>query len=310
VHIEHAKTEPSERTWPGRIFEDPTLSYEEAMLGFVAASQEQANQNQTAGPSEPTEQATARAAKRAIRREEAQLRDERRVVREKRKLQDAAWRAVRAQRKATVQAYQALSRQERCQRRAAKQAQDLQWQAVRAQHRALLAERQVEDQAWREARRLFRERWAELPANTVWIAILVVVDNCTRQCLGLPLFVAGVNVTADVVAEALSALLPAELQFLISDRGTHFKANTFKVRFLSESFLHVYIARHRPQSNSIAERFIRTLKEWLERKPWNDDQEVAALLAQFHSEYNDRPHQGLPIPGLSPNEFANRFWLL
>lgn len=310
VHIQHAKAEPSERTWPGRIFEDPTLSYEEAMLSFVAASQERENQTQTADPSEPTEQATARAAKRAIRLEEAQLRDERRVVREKRKLEDAAWRAVRAQRKATVQAYQALPKQERRQHRAAKEAQDMQWQAARAQHRALLVERQVEDHAWREARCLFRERWAELPAATVWIAILVVVDNCTRQCLGMPLFVAGVHVTADVVAEALSVLLPAELQFLISDRGTHFKANTFKIHFLSETFLHVYIARQRPQSNSIAERFIRTLKEWLERKSWNDDQELAALLELFHSEYNDRPHQGLPIPGLSPNEFANRIWLL
>jgi len=27
-------------------------------------------------------------------------------------------------------------------------------------------------------------------------------------------------------------------------------------------------------------------------------------------EYNDRPHQGLPIPGLSPNEYAKRIWLV
>jgi hypothetical protein len=27
-------------------------------------------------------------------------------------------------------------------------------------------------------------------------------------------------------------------------------------------------------------------------------------------EYNNRPHQGLGLPGLSPNEFANRIWLL
>jgi hypothetical protein len=26
--------------------------------------------------------------------------------------------------------------------------------------------------------------------------------------------------------------------------------------------------------------------------------------------YNDRPHQGLGIPGLSPNEFADRIWLM
>ena len=39
-------------------------------------------------------------------------------------------------------------------------------------------------------------------------------------------------------------------------------------------------------------------------KSWNDDIQLDALFAQFLTQYNDRPHQGLPIPGLSPNEFA------
>jgi transposase InsO family protein len=293
------------------VFEDPTLTYEEAMLDFVAASQERANQAQEESQSELlTDQAAARAAKRALHREERQLRDERRRVRGKRKLEDAAWREIRAKRKVAVQACQVLSKEERRRQREAKQAHDAQWRTARTQRRALMAARQAEDEAWREARRLFRDRWAELPANTVWMAVLVVIDNCTRQCLGLPLFVAGVNVTAEVVTEALYVLLPPELRFLISDRGTHFTANTFKKRILSETFIHVYTARHRPQSNSIAERFVRTLKEWLETKSWTDEQLLAVLLQQFHQEYNDRPHQGLAIPGLSPNEFAKRIWLL
>jgi transposase InsO family protein len=40
-----------------------------------------------------------------------------------------------------------------------------------------------------------------------------------------------------------------------------------------------------------------------------DDTQLAALLDQFLAEYNHHPHQGLPIPRLSPNEFANRIWL-
>ena len=66
------------------------------------------------------------------------------------------------------------------------------------------------------------------------------------------------------------------------------------------------IAKHRPQSNGIAERFVRTLKEWLKDKTWGNIQELKELIEILIIEYNDRPHQGLPITGLSPNEFANR----
>ena len=149
----------------------------------------------------------------------------------------------------------------------------------------------------------------ELPLVTTWIAILVVTDNCTRQCLGLPLFVAGNNVTAELVVAALRCLLPPQLQFLISDRGTHFTAQVFQQLAKKENFIHVPIARHRPQSNGIAERFVRTLKEWLADKSWQSEQELGQLVNQFLAEYNNRPHQGLPIPGLSPNELAKRIWL-
>lgn len=151
---------------------------------------------------------------------------------------------------------------------------------------------------------------ALLPVVTAWIAILVVTDNGTRQCLGLPLFVAGPKVTAEMVVDALRTLLPAELQFLISDRGVHFTAQVLQELARSEGFIHVVIARHRPQSNGIAERFVRTLKEWLATRSWHDDQELLELLTEFRAEYNDRPHQGLAIPGLSPNEFAKRIWLM
>jgi transposase InsO family protein len=113
-----------------------------------------------------------------------------------------------------------------------------------------------------------------------------------------------------MVVEALTVLLPPELQFLITDRGTHFTANIFEQLADGHDFIHVLIARHRPQSNGIAERFVRTLKEWLADKSWQSDQQLAQLLTNFMAEYNDRPHRGLPTPGLSPNEFANRTWLL
>jgi transposase InsO family protein len=170
-------------------------------------------------------------------------------------------------------------------------------------------QRQQEDAQWRAQRQQLRQRLDGLPVISAWIAILVITDNCTRQCLGLPLFVAGAKVTADMVVTALRALLPAELQFLISDRGVHFTAQVFQQLAREEQFIHVLIARHRPESNGIAERFVRTLKEWLADKPWASDEELAVWLAQFWAEYNDRPHQGIGIPGLSPSEFADRIWL-
>jgi hypothetical protein len=42
---------------------------------------------------------------------------------------------------------------------------------------------------------------------------------------------------------------------------------------------------------------------------WNDVEALRLCLLQFLPEYNDRPHQGLAIPGLSPNEFNKRIWL-
>jgi len=244
---------------------------------------------------------------RALRHQARTVRDQRRKVRAQRRQEDAAWRMLRAERRDLRQA-----RRRRAARPTApgtRQAQDAQWRALRQERRKVRAQREEEDAQWRTQRQQLRSQLDQLPLITAWIAILVITDNCSRQCLGLPLFVAGAKVTAELVVAALRTLLPAELQFLISDRGVHFTAQVFQQLAHDEQFIHVLIARHRPESNGIAERFVRTLKEWLADKVWTSDAELAALLDQFRAEYNDRPHQGIGIPGLSPNEFADRIWL-
>jgi len=293
LKVQHSEIETEEREWPGRVFENPELSYEEAMLEFVAASREQEKQPQK--ENNETEQAgsgSLKAQKRALKREEVQLRTERQQGRE-----------ARAVRKVEQQTDQALSKEQRRQYRQARRTRDEAWRSLREQRRVTLEQRKCEDLQWREKRRSLRERISQLPVITAWIAILV-------QCLGLPLFVAGANVTSEMIVEALRTLLPPELIFLISDRGTHFKAKAFKTLTHSEEFIHVLIARHRPESNGIAERFVRTLKEGLEDTSWQNDHQLALLLHHFLDVYNNRPHQGLAIPGLSPNEFSNRIWLL
>ena len=301
--VERTGEQASEPSYPGQVFGEPERPYAEVMQAFVAASQQRAAENAPleAAPDAPAPPEPPPSA-RALRQEAADLRAWRRQLRERRKQEDAAWQAVRTEQRA------------QCAGGAAPPgviaAQAAQRRALRAQRRQQRAQRECEDAEWRAARQELRQRLASSAVITAWIAILVITDNCTRQCVGLPLFVAGAHVTAEMVVTALRALLPEELQFVISDRGVHFTALLFAQLAREQGFVHVVIARHRPESNGIAERFVRTLKEWLADKTWTTDQELAVLLAQFRAEYNERPHQGIGIPGLSPNEFASRIWLL
>jgi len=307
--VEKVATSTTEADYPGRVFADESLSYPEAMLEFVSRSEAKNSDSSTEIQPTDSDNADFRAQKRVLNREQAALRLQRSQMRACRRQQDQAWQQLKAERRE-----QQLERKRHLQAGhklpwGSKKAQDELWGQLRQQRRAQMAQRKQEDQLWRQQLQSLRQQAAQLPLVTAWIAILVVTDNCTRQCLGLPLFVAGPHVTAEMVVEALQCLLPPELLFLISDRGTHFTADVFKQLSRDAEFIHVLIARHRPQSNGIAERFVRSLKEWLKDKSWHSEQQLELLLAQFLADYNDRPHQGLPIAGLSPNEFANRIWL-
>ena len=304
--IERPKDEEAAQ-YPGRIFEDPSLSYAEAMQAFVTASAQASPPEQAPADGETL---SRKAEIRRLRQEEVQLRQERRGIRARRSQEDSAWQAIRQQHRQAEADFQRLSKPERRRQRHTRQAETDRWKAHRDQRRQTLEQREQEDEHWQQQRLDLRERMKLAPIITAWIAILVITDNCTRQCLGLPLFVAGSAVSAEMIVAALRTLLPTELQFLISDRGVHFTAQVFQQLARNEEFIHVVIARHRPQSNGIAERFVRTLKEWLATHSWNNDQELLELLEQFRPEFNDRPHQGIGIPGLSPNEFANRIWLM
>ena len=290
--VERTKSEKDEPQYPGRVFADQERGYAEVMAEFVAVSSDAASKK-----AEKEEPDRLKDQKQALSQEEKRLRDERRTVREQRQQADEAWKQLQTEHKEQQAELTAQQRQQ----------QDEQWNTLRQQRQQTLKKREQEDEQWRQKRFNLRQRWSQLPLVTAWIAVLVIVDNCSRQCLGLPVFVAGSRVTAEMVVAALQDLLPPELQFLISDRGVHFTAKVFQQLAQTQDFTHVLIARHRPQSNGIAERFVRTLKEWLRDKSWQNDQELATLLAEFLAQYNDRPHQGLD--GLSPDEFARRICL-
>ena len=298
---------------PGQVFADENLDYTEAMLKFVAASRDADGLAPTAAREthdEAVDEKTAlKAQKQAMQQEADELRVARRQQRAQRQVEDNAWEALQTPLLSALPLDETAPLSDETAPPPTRSAALESRRSLRAQHRAQQKQRQAEDELWRQRRRQLRELLSALPLVTMWIAILVITDNCTRQCLGLPLFVTGPKVTAELIVAALKVLLPPELQFLISDRGTHFTANAFRTLMRDEEFIHVLIARHRPQSNGIAERFVRTLKEWLATQAWQSDAELEILLAQFIAEYNDRPHQGLAMPGLSPNEFAHRCWL-
>jgi transposase InsO family protein/transposase len=308
--VERVKSEVAEADYPGAVFANEQLDYEQAMNAFVATSKTKDEATGLQKSADETEKLPVQAQKRLLRQQETALALARSKIRAERKQEDAAWRTLRSRRQA-----QQIARKRQLETGTrpawgSKKVQDEQQHQLRDQRRQQLKQRHQEDEIWRQKRLDIQTGLSDLGLVTNWIAVLVVVDNCTRQCLGLPLFVAGSNLTAEMVVEALTVLLPPQLQFLITDRGTHFTANIFEQLADGHDFIHVLIARHRPQSNGIAERFVRTLKEWLADKSWQSDQQLAQLLTNFMAQYNDRPHRGLPTPGLSPNEFANRTWLL
>jgi transposase InsO family protein len=302
--VERLKEPGQDPDYPGKVFADPELDYAEAVRAFVKAARPLLGPRIEAVAAEkPSQESELR----RLRQAEALLCIERRDIRKRRKLEDLAWRVTWQQHRTEKPPTTEIKLRARW---GSRKVREEQRQNLRKQRRQQSKQRQHEDKQWRLSRNTLREQISLLPIVTAWIAVLVVTDNCTRQCLGLPIFIAGSQVTSEMVALALRTLLPANLQFLISDRGIHFTADVFQ-QFAKESeFVHVVIARHRPQSNGIAERFVRTLKAWLADKTWQSDKELLEFLHLFLSEYNDRPHQGLPLPGLSPNEFAKRIWLV
>lgn len=288
--------------WPGQVFEETDLPFEEAMRAYGQATQDR--WVHTHNPKEPVSSEPTHW------RKEWEGRAERHEVLQQRQQEDAQWKVAKAHFHLAKLAHQKLSKALRKQGQAAWQVEQAEWKQRREQQRLIPQARQQENQAWHRRIQALSAGTGPDEAGRTWIAVLVVTDNCTRQCLALPIFRTGPKVTSQEVVSALQTCLPAELQFLISDQGTHFKTQFMAQLAQEKDFIHVLVYRHRPQSNGIAERFVLTFKQWLRNRSWTSAEELASWVSLFRPEYNQRPHQGLAIPGLSPNEFANRIWLM
>jgi len=294
--VEHIAEGPTESpTWPGKVFADETREYGSAMEQYVAETCERLL------PRHESRAITVEAPRLWRRRQAIQA--ERYQVRERRKQEDLAWKAAKDQWRQTRENQPALQK-------AAFAAAQAAWYPQRQEHQALMQQRTAENQAWHASiARLQQQESAEVPQRE-WIAVLIISDNCTRQCLGLPAFTSGAHLTSQEMIDGLREHLPPDMAYLISDQGTHFRAKVFADFAAETGFVLVPVYRHRPETNGIAERLVRTLKDWLRPATWDSYEALVPFLAAFQDEYNDRPHQGLPTPGLSPNEFANRAWVM
>jgi transposase InsO family protein len=297
--VERIHGQAEEPRWPGQVFSEADLDYEEAMSQYAEATQDRLMHA-------PTEKDIELAAPKRWR-QEWDGRAERHQVLQQRKQENRVWKVAKAQWRETRLAFQGFSRTERHKQKAAYQEAARSWQRLRQQRQVTQQNRERENLAWHQRNQALKIGEA---TTCPWIAILVVTDNCTRQCLGLPVFRSGSKLTSPEMIVALQTLLPPHLQFLISDQGAHFRSTAFAQLAQDQDFIHIPVYRHRPQTNGIAERFVLTLKNWLRDKSWDSVTGLEDWLLQFPSSYNNRPHQSLPIPGLSPNEFAQRIWLM
>ena len=146
------------------------------------------------------QESTEQAARRTLRQQRRTLAAQRAPVLQQRQQEDARWKAVCRERAARLRPEHWTPRHY-----AAYLAAEDRWQLQLAQREATLARRQQEDAAWQAELDRFQAPPAPQATKPPWIAILLVTDNCTWQCLGLPLFTAGPKVTAEVVVAALRA---------------------------------------------------------------------------------------------------------
>jgi len=300
--IERCLTDEEQPEWPGQVFADADLEFAAAMQAYAQATQDRLVHTRTAQepPSSVSSDWRAAGERRAARHQ----------VLVERKKEDAACFASKVVARQANLTYQKLPKGERKQLRAGWQDQQVTRKLLREQQQARKQTREQENAIWHQQNRALRAGSGVEETERTWIAVLVMTDNCTRQCAALPIFETGPKVTAEEVEQALRVVLPTNLQFLISDQGKHFKTQYLSKLAQEKNFVQVFAYRHRPQSNGIAERFVLTFKKWLRNHSWKSGEELKTWVAMFLPDYNDRPHQGLAIPGLSPNEFAKRIWLM
>lgn len=132
-----------------------------------------------------------------------------------------------------------------------------------------------------------------------------VVDEYTRECLALEM---ERSITAEDVIGTLERLFTerGEPQYIRSDNGPEFIAQTLKSHLAASGVRTLYIEPGSPWENAYAETFVGRLRdELLARELFANLKEAQVLAEDYREHYNHhRPHGALGY--LTPAEFAAR----
>ncbi len=136
--------------------------------------------------------------------------------------------------------------------------------------------------------------------------VLTVVDDCTRECLGL---VADTSLSGQRVARELDRIIAerGRPKMVVSDNGSEFTSNAI-LRWADETRVDWhYIAPGKPIQNAFIESFNGRLRdEFLNETLFSSLAHARAMLAKWRADYNvNRPHSGLGWQ--TPAEFAHTF---
>jgi putative transposase len=135
------------------------------------------------------------------------------------------------------------------------------------------------------------------------LRILVVVDDCTRECLAL---IADTSISGIRVTRELDQLLieRGKPKMIVSDNGTELTSNAVLRWADDHKVAWHYIAPGKPAQNAFAESFIGRLRdELLNETLFRSLHHTRAVLEAWRVDYNDdRPHSRLGW--MSPSIYA------
>jgi len=112
--------------------------------------------------------------KRALRQDEEALCTQRQKQRQCRQQEDAAFRTLKAQRRAQQQGRQSQIQQNQRPPWGSKKAADEQWKAIRQQRQEQMQQRQQEDEQWRMKREQLRLRGSQIQSIAAWFVLISI----------------------------------------------------------------------------------------------------------------------------------------